>query len=83
MEGENFKDDFVPEKIPERVSDMELVLFLIEHIDNPCEAEVAPGKKENVREFYLNEAKNLLPKLTNEHAKRLLELKIKEYEEIN
>lgn len=67
-------------KVLENASDMELALFLTGHIDNPCEAEVAPGKKENIREFYLKEAKGAILKMTNEYAKRFLELKIKEYE---
>ncbi|MDP3014929.1 MAG: hypothetical protein Q8N28_00675 [bacterium] len=67
------------EKIPEKASDMEIALFFAKHIDNPCEVEVAPDKKENIREFYLREARNALSKMTNENAKRFLELKIKEY----
>lgn len=64
----------------EKASDMEVALFFAKHIDNPYEVEVAPGKKENAREFYLREAKNALSKMTDESAKRFLELKIKEYE---
>ena len=77
---ENFGNESEAEKISEKTSDMEIALFLAGHIDNPCEAEVAPGKKENIREFYLREARNVLSEMTNENAKRFLELKIKEYE---
>ena len=59
---------------------MELALFFAGHIDNPCEAEVAPGKKENIRGLYLREAKKALDKMIEKNARRFLELKIKEYE---
>jgi hypothetical protein len=65
----------------EAVTDMELALFYAKHIDNPCVAEVAPGKFENIREFYLREAKNVLLKMEEPNAKRFLELKIKQYED--
>lgn len=68
------------EKNTEKASDMEIALFLAGYIDNPCEMEVAPGKKENIREFYLKKAKKMLSEMTDENAKRFLELKIKEYE---
>ena len=68
-----------PEPVPEKATDIEAVTFLNRHIDNPCEVEVAPGQIENIRDFYLRNARNLLPTLTNPHAKRLLEMKIEEY----
>ena len=77
---EDFENTSGAEKIPERASNMEIALFLAGHIDNPCEAEVAPDQKKNIREFYLREAKNVLSEMTDENAKRFLELKIKEYE---
>jgi len=77
---ENFESKGEEEKILEKASDMELALFLAKHIDNPCEVEVAPGEKENIREFYLREAKKALSVITDENAKKFLELKIKEYE---
>ena len=79
MIQENFESKNRIEKISEKASDMEIAAFLAGHIDNPCEAEVAPGQKENIREFYLREAKNVLSKMKDEHAKRFLELKIREY----
>ncbi|MDP1538843.1 MAG: hypothetical protein Q8M00_02320 [bacterium] len=78
---ENFENKSEAEKIPEKTSDMEIALFLAGHIDNPCEVEVAAGKKENIREFYLREAKKVFSEMTDENAKRFLELKIKEYED--
>ena len=65
-----------------RATDMELALFYAKHIDNPCEAEVEPGKFENIRKFYLREAKEALLKIKEPNAKRFLELKIKEYADI-
>ena len=40
------------EKELEVATDMELALFYAKHIDDPCVAEVAPGKFENITEFY-------------------------------
>lgn len=65
----------------DKATNMGLVSFLSWHIDNPCEVEVAPGEVRNIRQFYLNFAKDCLDKLTNPFAKELLEKKIKEYEE--
>jgi len=79
-ERENFEGRSEVGKIPEKASDMEIALLLARHIDNPCETEVAPGEKENIREFYLKEAERVLSKMTDEDAKRFLESKIKEYE---
>ena len=75
----------IPEKSKQEkpeVTDMELALFYSTHIDNPCVAEVEPGKFENIREFYLREAKRVLLKIEEPNAKRFLELKIKQYEDI-
>ncbi len=85
MKGESFdgQNNLEPEKVPEDATDMELALFLIGHMDNPCEVEVAPGVKENIREFYVKRAGEVITKMTNEYAKELLELKIKEYEKNN
>ena len=65
-----------------KATDMELALFYATHIENPCVAEVEPGKFENIREFYLREAKEALLKIKEPNAKRFLELKIKQYEDI-
>ncbi|MDI6820822.1 MAG: hypothetical protein QMD65_01425 [Patescibacteria group bacterium] len=65
-----------------KATDMELALFFATHIDNPCVAEVKPGKFENIRKFYLREAKEALKKIEEPNAKRFLELKIKQYEDI-
>ncbi|GEM_PF-2154515 len=66
--------------IPQEMLDMELVDFLLTHIKNPCSTEVEPGRRENIRYFYISEAKRILPTLTNPHAQELLRLKIAEYE---
>ncbi len=70
-----------PERIPEGAAETEVVLFLSRHIDAPCSVEVAPGVVENIRGFYIREAKRFMETMTNENAKHLLELKIAEYEE--
>jgi hypothetical protein len=76
----NFHQAEEPEQLPKKASDLEIALFLTSHINNPCEVEVEPGVKENIRDFYIREAKNLLPKITDPWAKKILELKIQEYE---
>ena len=83
MIGESSKNDIEPTGLPEKIpaaTDIELAMFLITHLDNPCEVEIEPGQTENIREFYLREAKAVLSKITNPEAKSLLEDKIKEYE---
>ena len=81
---EDLKDNMEPEKIPnselEKASDMELASFFIKHIENPCGVEVEKGKIENIRPFYIREAKKALGSMTNPFARELLEKKIKEYD---
>jgi hypothetical protein len=79
-ERENNPRRIRPEPIPEGAMDSEIVAFLMQHIDNPCSTEVTPGDVRNIRDFYIQRAKELLPNLTNEHAKIALELKILEYQ---
>ena len=81
MEKESINFEEEPEKVPEKASDMELAVFLAKHIENPCEVEVEPGKRENIREFYLREAKNMISKMADLDAKKFLEFKIEEYEQ--
>lgn len=64
----------------ERATDMELADFLIGHIENPCEAEVSPGRFENIRNFYIREAKNAMESFTDEKARQKLQEKISQYE---
>jgi len=62
------------------MSDIEIALLLVSHIENPCGVEVN-GKIENLRSFYIREAKgNILPGLTNPFAKEYLEEIIRKYE---
>jgi hypothetical protein len=60
------------------VADLSLVLSWISHIENPCE----DGKGNNLRDFYLRGAKELLEikKFQDPHAKQMLENVIKKYE---
>jgi hypothetical protein len=53
----------------EKASDMELALFLIQHINNPCE----DLEGNDIREFYIREAKQALKEFQNPEAKKLLE----------
>jgi len=64
-------------KQPE-ITDMELVLRWIDHIEEPCE----DGKGNNVRNVYLREAETILKtrKFENPYAKVMLENVVKKYE---
>jgi hypothetical protein len=53
----------------EVASDMAYALFLIKHIEEPCED--AHGN--NIRDFYIREAKKVLPTFTNSDAKKVLQ----------
>jgi hypothetical protein len=46
------------------------------HIDNPC---IEPRTGNNIRDFYLREAKELIKKFKDQYAIEFLEAKIKEY----
>jgi hypothetical protein len=59
----------------EEATDLELVLFLIKHIENPCE----DPSKNNIREFYIEEAKKALDTIQDPGAKKTLENAIKKY----
>lgn len=62
-----------------KMSDMEVALFWAGHIENPCSVEVN-GKEENIRDFYIREAKNMvLPKLSDNYAKKFLQDVIDRY----
>lgn len=62
-------------KPQEQSSDMELTLFLANHIDKPCED--LDGN--NIREFYLREAKRAAETFQDPVAKELLESIIRKY----
>lgn len=68
-----------PEKA--KATDMEMAVFHAKLLDNPGEVDVKPGESKNNREFHLREARRALSTMTESHARRFLELKIKEYEE--
>ena len=65
-------------KIIGRANDMEVAIFRMEHIDNPCSTNLPSGTQVNIREFYIRIANDIIPKMTNENAKILLENKVKE-----
>ena len=64
---------------PNGATDMTVALFYAGHIDNPCEVEIAPGQRANIRDFYIREVERILPLLKNPFAKEMLENKIKQY----
>ena len=55
--------------------DIELVMTLKGHIEQPCEDEYG----NNLRLFYLRQAREVLPKLKNPFAKEILEKVIEKY----
>ncbi len=65
----------------EHNDERELVFFLIEHINNPCEVEVGEAQRANLRDFYLREAERVLPTINDLTARELLKAKINEYRE--
>lgn len=67
------------EHTPADATDSALAQFLIQHIEHPCQVEVAPSKFQDIRYFYLEEARRALDKMTNPEAKRLLQEKIDYY----
>jgi hypothetical protein len=52
----------------EKATDMELAVFLAYHIDNPCE----DLSGNNIRDFYVREAKRVLENFQDAEAKKLL-----------
>lgn len=59
----------------EKATDMELAFFLIKHINNPCE----DLHGNNIRDFYIREAKKALDTTQDLEAKKMLEDIIKKY----
>jgi hypothetical protein len=59
-----------------QLSDTEIALYLIRHIENPC---VESQTGSNIRDFYIREANRLLASFENPFAKTFLENKIREY----
>jgi len=62
----------------DKLTDMQVVLELIKHIENPCSVRVN-GEIKNIRDFYLRESRRILDKLTNPFAKEYLKDKINKY----
>jgi hypothetical protein len=65
---------------PEEKSDFSVALELCTNIKNPCEAEVAPGQIESLRQHWIREARKFAEKTGNEFARKLIEETIAEYE---
>lgn len=62
-------------KNEETATDTELAVFLIKHIENPCED--LDGN--NIRDFYIREAKKAMDKFKNPEAKQLLQSVVEKY----
>ncbi|MDZ4385177.1 MAG: hypothetical protein U0944_02035 [Candidatus Moranbacteria bacterium] len=60
----------------EEATDMEIVMNLVGHINNPY---MVDEQGNSARKVYIKEAKNILDKLTNPEAKKRLEDAIAEY----
>ncbi|MDP1833545.1 MAG: hypothetical protein Q8L11_01265 [Candidatus Moranbacteria bacterium] len=60
----------------EEATDMEIVMNLVGHINNPY---MVDEQGNSARKVYIKEAKNILDKLTNPEAKKMLEDAIEEY----
>ena len=67
------------EKVPEKATDKQFADFLIRHIENPCEVEVEPGVKMNIRDFYIRLAREEMPEMTDTEAIQDLEDTINQY----
>lgn len=63
----------------EKMTDIESVLFLAYHIENPCVTEVNGKIVGNVRYVYLGIAEKLLPTLENSFAAEILQGYIDKY----
>jgi hypothetical protein len=66
-------EEFKPRK--EEAIEIEDVLTLIKHIENPC----GDSQGNNVRHVYISMAKEILLKIENPEAKKLLEFTLKKY----
>lgn len=66
------------ENLEKATNDMGIVLKLVSHVERPCTVKVN-GITKNIREFYLREARNVLPTLENPYAKIFLERLIEKY----
>lgn len=58
-------------------SDMELAIFLIKHITNPCSPEGRPDL--NLRPFYIREAERAILKMKDDKAIDLLKQTMESY----
>ena len=61
----------------EKATDMEFAVFLIKHINNPCE----DLHGNNIRQFYIRKAKKALDTFHDQEAKKLLNDIIQKYSE--
>lgn len=63
-------------QVDRQVGYTEAALFLLKHIESPC---VEPTTGQNIRGFYIKEAKRILPKIENPHIRSIVEDAINRY----
>lgn len=69
------------DKLPVDNSDRDLVNRLIDHINQPCETKLPSGKTVNIRDFYIQEAKKILPTIVDKFEQKRLQDVIDYHEE--
>lgn len=62
-----------------KATDIEISIFFATHIEKPCEVEIGEGVKENIRQFYIQEAQKTLETLKDPDAKAFLKETIEKY----
>ena len=72
MEKEESFRPITPESLPTGASDMTMALFLMQHIDSPCEVQVGPDEFRTIRQFYITEAERVMKTMENETAREML-----------
>ena len=63
----------------EKASDLELALFLSEHIKQPCNVKIPGYEQYNIREFYIRLARESINKMKNQDAADYLKNVIEGY----
>jgi hypothetical protein len=68
------------EAMHEGMDDVGIAFSFVSHIEDPLQDDVPDGYDEaSMRDFYMTEAENFLPKVVNEGAKKILEQTLATY----
>jgi len=62
------------------LTDIETAVLLFQHIEEPCGMKLENGREVNIRQFYLDEAREKLKRMKNPFARELLKDQIEKYE---